>query len=106
LAILERAKINGHYWRTAITFPSNHLWDKSDRIKMSVYDSKDLMSIKAAGREFDVPAVTLELAIQQGTLRAIEQEGERWLLQPDVEQFVKRTIKQGAGNRVISSFRR
>ena len=73
---------------------------------MSVYDSKDLMSIKAAGREFDVPTVTLELAIRQGTLRSIVQEGQSWLLRPDVEQFVKRTVKQGAGNRVISSFRR
>jgi hypothetical protein len=77
---------------------------------MSVYDSKDLMSFKAASREFDVPAVTLELAASQGTLRVIqlddEQDGARWLLRPDVEQFVKRTIKRGAGNKVITRINR
>lgn len=69
---------------------------------MSVYDSKDLMSFKAAAREFDVPVVTLELAASNGSLRAIEQDGAKWLLRFDVEQFVKRTIKQGAGNRVVT----
>ncbi len=73
---------------------------------MSVYDSKDLMSYKAAAREFDVPVTNLELAIANGSLRAIEQDGAKWLLRPDVEQFVKRTIKRGAGNRVVSRLTR
>jgi hypothetical protein len=77
---------------------------------MSVYDSKDLMSFNAASREFDVPAVTLELAASRGGLRVIqldnEQDGERWLLRPDVEQFVKRTIKRGAGNKVVTRINR
>ncbi len=73
---------------------------------MSVYDSKDLMSFNAAAREFDVPVMTLELAVSQGTLRAIEQDGKQWLFHQDVEQFVKRTIKQGAGNKVVTRFRR
>jgi hypothetical protein len=73
---------------------------------MSVYDSIDLMSFNAASREFDVPAVTLELAASQGALRVIEQDGARWLLRPDVEQFVKRTIKRGAGNKVVTRINR
>jgi len=73
---------------------------------MSVYDSKDLMSFNAASREFDVPAVTLELAASQGALRVIEQGDSRWLLRPDVEQFVKRTIKRGAGNKVVTRINR
>ena len=80
---------------------------------MSVYDSKDLMSFNAASREFDVPAAQLELAASRGALRVIQlnspddgQEGERWLLRPDVEQFVKRTIKRGAGNKVVTRINR
>ncbi|HEX5084368.1 MAG TPA: hypothetical protein VFY40_20180 [Blastocatellia bacterium] len=76
---------------------------------MSVYDSKDLMSFNAASREFDVPAVTLELAASRGALRIIQlderQDGARLLLRPDVEQFVKRTIKRGAGNKVVTRIR-
>jgi len=79
---------------------------------MSVYDSKDLMSFNAASREFDVPAVTLELAVSRGALRVIQQDNaqgqesqEGWLLRPDVEQFVKRTIKRGAGNKVVTRIR-
>jgi len=81
---------------------------------MSVYDSKDLMSFNAASREFDVPAVTLELAASRGELRTVQlgdgqdngQESARWLLRPDVEQFVKRTIKRGAGNKVVTRINR
>jgi hypothetical protein len=81
---------------------------------MSVYDSKDLMSFNAASREFDVPAVTLELAASRGALRIIQldegqdngQDGARLLLRPDVEQFVKRTIKRGAGNKVVTRINR
>lgn len=73
---------------------------------MSVYDSKDLMSFKAASREFDVPAATLELAASQGALRVIEQDGARWLIRHDIEQFVKRTIKRGAGNKVVTRLNR
>ena len=69
---------------------------------MSVYDSKDLLSFKAAAREFDVPVMMLERAIEQGTLRVIQQEGSKWLQPQDVEQFVKRTIKRGEGNKVVT----
>ncbi len=69
---------------------------------MSVFDSKDLMTFNSAAREYDIPVSTLELAIAQGSLRVIEQDGTRWLLRPLVEQFVKRTLKRGAGNRVVS----
>jgi hypothetical protein len=73
---------------------------------MSVYDSKDLMSFNAASREFDVPAMTLELAASQGAIRVIDHDDSRWLLRPDIEQFVKRTIKRGAGNRVVMRLNR
>ena len=69
---------------------------------MSVYDSKDLMSFNAASREFSVPVRSLELAAQQGALRVIEQNGARWFERHDVEEFVKRTIKRGAGNTVVT----
>ena len=69
---------------------------------MSVYDSRDLLSFKAASREFDVPVMTLERAVAQGALRVIQQEGSNWLERFDVEQFVKRTIKRGAGNIVVT----
>lgn len=68
---------------------------------MSVYDSKDLMSYKAVAREFNVPVTMLELAVAQGALREIEQADGKWLLRHDIEQFVKRTVKRGAGNRVV-----
>ena len=73
---------------------------------MSVYDSKDLMSYNAASREFDVPVTTLKLAVAQGSLRSIEQDSAEGLFRLDVEQFVKRTIKRGAGNRVVSRINR
>jgi hypothetical protein len=69
---------------------------------MSVYDSKDLLTFKSAAREYGIPSTMLEMAVAQGNLRVIEQEGARWLLRPLVEQFVKRTLKRGAGNRVVS----
>jgi hypothetical protein len=69
---------------------------------MSVYDSRDLLSFKGAAREYDVPVTMLELAAAQGALRVIDQAGMKWLLRPDVEQFVKRTIKRGAGNKVVA----
>lgn len=69
---------------------------------MSLYDSRDLMSFKAAAREFDVPVMTLELAVEQGALRAITRDNAKWLERHDVEQFVKRTIKRGAGNQVVT----
>jgi len=69
---------------------------------MSVFDSKDLMTFNSAAREYDVPVTMLELAAAQGSLRVIEQDGARWLLRPLVEQVVKRTLKRGAGNRVVS----
>lgn len=71
---------------------------------MSVYDSKDLMTFNAAAREFDVPVTTLELAVATGTLRSIQldDQSEKRLNRQAVEQFVKRTIKRGAGNKVIT----
>ena len=69
---------------------------------MSVFDSKDLMTFNSAAREYDIPVSMLELAATQGSLRVIEQDDTRWLLRPLVEQFVKRTLKRGAGNRVVS----
>ncbi|MFN0119855.1 MAG: hypothetical protein ACKV2V_05075 [Blastocatellia bacterium] len=69
---------------------------------MSVYDSRDLMTIRGAAREYDVPVATLELAIRNGALRLISDNGEQRLLRPDVEQMVKRTVKRGAGNQVIN----
>ena len=69
---------------------------------MSVFDSNDLLSFKGAAREYDVPVTTLELAAAQGNLRVVEQGGARWLPRPAVEQFVKRTVKQGDGTRVVS----
>lgn len=69
---------------------------------MSVFDSKDLLSFKGAAREYDLPVTTLELAVAQGNLRVIEQDGTQWLPRPMVEQFVKRTVKNGAGQRVVS----
>ena len=73
---------------------------------MSAFDSQDLMEIKAAAREYDVPSVMLELAIKRGALRALEIAGSPKLLRYDVEQFVKRTIKRGAGNIVAGRIRR
>ncbi|MCG3161843.1 MAG: hypothetical protein JMDDDDMK_03058 [Acidobacteria bacterium] len=64
------------------------------------------MSFNAASREFDVPAMTLELAASQGALRVIKQADARWLLRPDIEQFVKRTIKRGAGAKVVTRINR
>jgi hypothetical protein len=69
---------------------------------MSVYDSNDLMSFKGAAREYGVPVTMLELAASEGALRVIEQDSTRWLLRPSIEQFVKRTIKRGAGNKVVT----
>ncbi|HWQ34176.1 MAG TPA: hypothetical protein VNQ79_15115 [Blastocatellia bacterium] len=69
---------------------------------MSVYDSRDLMTFKGAAREYDLPVATLEMAVASGVLRLIDDRGERKLLRPDVEQFVKRTIKRGLGNKVVS----
>ena len=60
------------------------------------------MDLKWAAREYDVPPVALELAIADGALRAIEVDGGQRVLRQDVEQFIKRTIKRGLGNRVIT----
>jgi hypothetical protein len=69
---------------------------------MSVYDNRDLMSFKSVEREYNVAVARLELAVSQGALRVIEQNGARWLFRPEVEQFVKRTVKQGDGNKVVT----
>ena len=69
---------------------------------MSVYDSQDLMEVSSAAREYDVPVQMLERAIQAGTLRSIGNEGCPKLFRYDVENFVKRIVKRGYGNRVAS----
>jgi hypothetical protein len=73
---------------------------------MSEFDSRDLLSIKAAAREYDMPTITLELAIRSGALRTLAVDGTPRLLRSDVEQFVKRTIKRGAGTQIASRIRR
>ena len=72
---------------------------------MSLFDSRDLLTIKAAAREYNVPTLTLELAIRRGALRPIDVDGAPRLLRPDVEQFIKRMIKRGPGNIVVSPIR-
>lgn len=69
---------------------------------MSLYDSKDLMGFQGAAREYDVPVMLLERAVEQGALRVIDDGGERKLFRPDVENLVIRTVKRGYGNRVRS----
>ena len=61
------------------------------------------MDFKGAAREYGVPVAMLELAAAQGALRAIEVDGQRKLLRFDVENLVKRTVKRGLGNRVVTS---
>ena len=69
---------------------------------MSIYDSKDLMDFKGAAREYDIPVMLLERSVEEGALRSISIDGQPRLLRADVENLVKRTIKRGYGNRVIS----
>ncbi|MCI0663260.1 MAG: hypothetical protein L0220_19515 [Acidobacteria bacterium] len=69
---------------------------------MSVYDSKELMSFKSAAREYNVPVETLQLSASKGALRVIELEGVKLLWRPDIEQLVKRTVKRGEGNKVVT----
>ncbi len=69
---------------------------------MSVYDSNDLMSFNSVSREYNVAAPMLEMAVSQGALRVIEYNGAKWVLRPDIEQLVKRTVKRGAGNKVVT----
>ena len=69
---------------------------------MSIYDSKDPMDFKWAAREYDIPVQLLELSVKQGSLRAVEIDGQRKLLRPDVENFVNRLVKRGYGNRVVT----
>ncbi len=68
---------------------------------MSIYDGKELLGIKPASREYDVPEMAIKLAIQKGTIKTIEVEGKSWLSRHEMEQYVKRTVKRGAGNRVL-----
>lgn len=68
---------------------------------MSIYDAKQLLGIKTASREYDVPEMAINLAIQKGTIKTIEVEGKSWLSRHEMEQYVKRTVKRGAGNRVL-----
>ena len=69
---------------------------------MSVYDSQDLMEVASAAREYDIPVQMLERAIAGGTLRSVGSEGAPKLFRYDVENFVKRIVKRGYGNRIVS----
>jgi hypothetical protein len=70
---------------------------------MSVYDTKDLMDFRGAAREYGVPVTQLQIAVKQGALRAIKIDGQPKLLRFDVENFAKRIVKRGYGNRVVSA---
>ncbi len=70
---------------------------------MSIYDAKQLLGIKTASREYDVPEMAIKLAIQKGTMKTIELEGKSWLSRHEMEQYVKRTVKRGAGDRVLTT---
>ena len=70
---------------------------------MSIYDAKQLLGIKTAAREYDVPEMAIKLAIQKGTMKTIEVDGKSWLSRHEMEQYVKRTVKRGAGNRVLTT---
>jgi len=96
--------LDARCWMLGIYPSTQHLASSiffQEEQQVSVYDSKDLMSFNGAAREYGVPVSTLELAASQGALRVIEQDDMRWLLRPHVEQFVKRTVKRGAGNKVV-----
>jgi hypothetical protein len=69
---------------------------------MSVYDSQDLMTLKGAAREYDVPVSLLEIAVSEGSLRSFNEDGEPKLMRHDVAILVTRMVTRGAGNRVIS----
>jgi hypothetical protein len=71
---------------------------------LSVYDSKDLMEFGAAAREYGIPLLMIQKAVEHGTLRAIPagESGSKKLLRFDVENFVKRIVKRGYGNRIAS----
>ncbi len=70
---------------------------------MSKYDGKELLGIKPASREYDVPEMAIKLAIKYGTIKIIEVEGKSWLTRHEMEQYIKRTIKRGAGNKVLTA---
>ena len=70
---------------------------------MSKYDGKELLGIKPASREYDVPEMAIKLAIQKGTIRTIEVEGKEWLTRHEMEQYINRTVKRGAGNIVLTA---
>lgn len=70
---------------------------------MSIYDGKELLGIKPASREYDVPEMAIKLAIKNGTVKTIEVEGKSWLSRHEMEQYIKRTVKRGAGNKVLTT---
>lgn len=73
---------------------------------MSKYDGKELLELKGAAREYDIPAITIASAIKRGALRTFEIDGVQKLLRYDLEQFVTRTVKRGAGNHIAGKFRK
>jgi len=62
------------------------------------------MEFGAAAREYGVPLMMIQKAVEQGTLRAISagESDPKKLLRFDVENFVKRSVKRGYGNRIAS----
>ncbi len=70
---------------------------------MSKYDGEQLLGIKPASREYGVPEMAIHLAIKNGTIRTIDVEGKTWLTRHEMEEFVNRTVKRGAGNIVLTA---
>lgn len=73
---------------------------------MSRFDGNQLIDLKAAAREYDVPVMALQLAIRRGVLRLMEVERIEVMSRNDVEQWVKKTVKRGLGNTVVSPIRK
>lgn len=73
---------------------------------MSRFDGNQLIDLKAAAREYDVPVMALQLAIRRGVLRLMEVDGIEVMSRNDVEQWVKKTVKRGLGNTVVSPIRK
>jgi hypothetical protein len=73
---------------------------------MSRFDGNQLIDVKAAAREYDVPVMALEISIRRGVLRLMDVEGVQLLSRNDIEQWVTKTVKRGAGNTVVSPIRK
>lgn len=69
---------------------------------LSVYDSQDLMEFHSASREYGISLPMIEKAVAEGRLRAIDVNKTQRLLRFDVENFVKRMVKRGYGDRIAT----